>query len=231
MPDDYQSFDSPLSDKSRKEFLDLFIEYRENFSKKPTRELFFIEKLSPANFVLFRINKWLNLAQKKEAESYVDNKKVFLDNEFLDLYEKALKELVSGFSNRKMIWCHGHVKPHEIFTNKARTSYYLIDFAHTAYFPEGYELAFIIWADFLMDKERWTLDFTEWQKDFYSWMDDIKILARKLNFNNSDDLIRVNLIERILGTILADIISSDKDDDIKGNGIRLMTLLLKELLS
>lgn len=134
IPDDYKKYKTPLSKKERNEFLKIFLEYRNNFPIKSTRKLFLIEKLSADNFHIFRINRWLELAQKKEAGRLVNNKKVFLDNNFLKVFEKAILEIRKEFKNRKMIWCHGHFKPHEVFTNKEKTKYYLIDFAHTTMF-------------------------------------------------------------------------------------------------
>lgn len=228
--DNYKKYDTPLSSKEREKFLNIFLEYRKNFPVKPTRKLFLTEKLSADNFHIFRINRWLELAQKKEADRLVNNKKIFLDKEFLEIFEKAVLEIRKEFKNRKMIWCHGHLKPHEVFTNKERSKYYLIDFAHTAMFPEGYELAFIVWSDYLMASDKWNMLYRNWKKGIDSWIMDIEKIAKRLNLKNHKRLIKVSLIERLVGAVLADITASDRPDEEKKKGISLMVKLLKDLL-
>jgi len=230
IPDDFKKYKTPLNKAEREEFLQIFLDYRKNFPKQPTRKLYLAEKLSAENFHFFRINRWFELAQKKEADRLVSNKKLFLNEEFLNLYEKAIEEIRKEFKNRKMIWCHGHFKPHEIFTDKKRSKYYLIDFAHTAMFPEGYELAFIVWSDYLVALEKWNLPFGKWKKGVDEWIVDIENLAGELKYKNYKSLIRASIIERILGTILADITASDRLDKEKTRGINLMTRLLEDLL-
>lgn len=230
IPENYKKYKGPLNKKEREEFLNLFLEYRRHFSIKPTRKLLLVEKLSAENFHIFRINRWLELAQKKEAERAVNNRRTFLDVEFLGIFEKAILEIRKEFKNRKMIWCHGHFKPQEIFTDKERSKFYLIDFAHTAMFPEGYELAFIVWSDYLMAVNQWRKSFGEWKKGVDDWVSDMEKIAKLLKLKNCKNLIRASLIERIVGAILADIVASDRPDAEIRNGINLMTKLLKSYL-
>ncbi len=230
IPDNYKKYKSPLNLNEREEFLKIFLEYRKNFPIKPTRKLSLIERLSAENFHIFKINRWLELAQKKEADRLVNNKKIFLDKQFLEIFERAMLEIRKEFKNRKMIWCHGHLKPNEVFTDKKRTRYYLIDFAHTAMFPEGYELAFIVWSDYLMVSEKWNMLYKNWKEGIDSWVLDLEKIAKRLKLKNHKKLIRVSLIERLIGTILADITASDRSDKEKEKGINLMLKLLKDLL-
>jgi hypothetical protein len=76
-------------------------------------------------------------------------------------------------------------------------------------YPEGYELGFIIWADWLMSAD-WKLSYKEWKEGIVEWIEEIKIINRKLRLRKFDSLIRASLTERCLGTILADIVASDK---------------------
>lgn len=230
IPNDFHNTKKTLSQKERGEFLEIFLEYRKNFPLRPERNLFLVEKLSADNFHIFRINRWLELAQKKEAESYFKNKKFILDKAFLNLYERALEKIKKEFKSREMIWCHGHFKPHEVFFNQEKTKYYLIDFAHTAMFPEGYELAFMAWADYLLASDKWDLPYSKWKVGAYEWISDLEILAKKLGFKNRRSLIRISMVERLLGTILADIVASDKPEILKRKGTNLMAKLLGELL-
>src|SRR3989339_144282 len=185
IPVDFSNYNTPLDKKERKEFLNVYLEYRKNFPKKPTRKLLHLEKLSPDNFHVFRINRWFELTQKVEAERMVQKKSLFLDDGFIVLYEKAIEAIRKEFKNRKMIWCHGHFKPHEIFTDKKRSKYYLID---------------------------------------------LEKVANSLGLKKYKSLLRVSLMERVLGTILTDITASDRTDVKKKNGIKLMKKLLEEIL-
>ncbi len=230
IPEGFKNYDTPMDDKNREEFLRVYLEYRKYFPEFATRKLLHIEKLSPNNFHIFRINRWLELAQKKEAERLMNKKKLFLSNEFLAIYEKVVKLISEEFGNRKMVWCHGHFKPHEIFTNEKRNKFYLIDFAHSAMFPEGYELAFIIWSDYLMNSKDWNIPYNKWKQGVKNWLDNLEGIARRLKINNPKNLLRVSLIERVIGTVLADIVSSDRPDAEKKKGIGLMTKLLEDLL-
>ncbi|MDD3285049.1 MAG: hypothetical protein PHG95_00185 [Patescibacteria group bacterium] len=230
IPDSYHKYEIPLDKIEREEFLKIFLEYRKNFSLKPGRKLFLTEKLSSDNFYIFRISRWLELAQNKEADRLMNGKRNLLDEDFLKMLAPALSKIREECKNIKMIWCHGHFKPSEIFTDRARTKYYLTDFAHTAMFPEGYELAFMIWSDYLMADDKWKMPYRHWKKGLDAWIMDVEKIAKELGFNNYKRLIRVSLIERVLGTILADITASDRLEQEKERGISLMTRLLKDLL-
>lgn len=62
---------------------------------------------------------------------------VLKPQEFIPRYEKALKIIRQEFSQRKMVWCHGHFKPHEIFKVPDKDVYYLTDFAHSKMYPKA----------------------------------------------------------------------------------------------
>ena len=91
-----------------------------------------------------------------------------------------------------MIWCHGHFKPNEIYVVPKSNTYYLIDFAHTKMYPEGYELAFIIWSDHLMATD-WKLDYSEWKRGIDEWVDIFKNLQSELGLTNFDELMKASL--------------------------------------
>ncbi|MDA3840528.1 MAG: phosphotransferase [Patescibacteria group bacterium] len=230
IPRGFDCFKRLSNREDRKEFLNIYLEYRNNFPKKQTRKLLLVEKLSADNFHIFRINRWLELAQNVEARRQIENKKLLLNEEFLKLYEESIEVIRKDFKNRGMVWCHGHFKAHELFFSKDKDKYYLIDFAHTAMYPEGYELASIVWSDYLMDSEKWNTPFNKWKLGVYEWINDIEHVAKETKIKKYKILIKASLIERILGTILADITSSSRLDTEKRRGVNLMIELLKELL-
>ena len=230
LPKNGKFFKQPLSQKERKEFLNIYLDYRKYFPKKPHRSLSLAEKLNSAEFHIFRINRWLELAIIKDEEEYLKYKRRILKStELIPVYRKTIELIKKGFKNRKMVWCHGHFKPHEIY-KISDSEYYLIDFAHTKMYPEGYELGFIIWADWLMGAD-WKLDYQKWKKGIQEWINEMKILNKKLKIKRFDSLIRASLVERCLGTILADITATDRPFGEKEKRIKLLYKLMNDLTS
>jgi len=225
LPEKAKFFKSPLGQKERKEFLKLYLEYRKNFPQRPTRKLSLVENLPADKYHTFRINRWLQLANDKEIKIKNSTLK---PEQFIPRFEKAIEIISKEFGNRKMVWCHGHFKPKEIFKTNDNL-YYLTDFAHTKLYPEGYELAFIIWADYLM-AENWGLSYNIWKQGIFSWIEDVEIIAKELKIKEYQSLIRASLIERIIGTILADVCASDRPKLEKNKRLKLLYNLFDDLV-
>ena len=130
---------------------------------------------------------------------------------------------------REMVWCHGHFKPHELFKNKEAGGYYLTDFAHTHMYPEGYELGFIVWADWIMSAD-WKLPYEEWKKGIDEWKKVLSKIADKLGIKDYDSLFQASLAERTLGAMLADVCASDRPREEKEKRISLLYRLLDDIL-
>jgi len=220
----------PLREDARKEFISLFIEYRKTFPKTPGRPLALSEKLPPSEFHRLRIHRWFDMTSDREANSEIKGKGSVLDTRiFFPLYFKALALLEKEFKDRKMVWSHGHFKPKEIFYSSKRNIYYLTDFAHVHMYPEGYELGFLIWTDWLM-ADNWKLPYKEWKKGVDGWIKYLVPVAKKLKYKNPENLIRASLVERILGAILADVTASDRPKKEKLARLNHLCKLLEELL-
>jgi hypothetical protein len=221
-------FQPPLSPEDRQEFLKVFIEYRSNFPYEPTRETSLAENLPASEFHVHRISGWFRLANDKEAELAARGEQRVIDREtFLPKYIKALDKIRRDFAGRKMVWCHGHAKPQEFYRASERT--YLTDFAHTKLYPEGYELAFVVWADHLMAAD-WKLDYQEWKRGVFTWVDDLELIAERLGIADYREVFKTCLVERVLGTILADVCASDRPREEKRLRLALLNQLLSELL-
>lgn len=106
--------------------------------------------------------------------------------------------------------------------------YYLLDFSQAKLYPEGYELAFIIWADYLMASDYFQ-HYAQWKKGIYDWIDKLEIAAKKLKIKNYQSLIKASMIERILGTLLADICVPDFPRERKSQMIKYLYKLFDEL--
>lgn len=224
-------FQPPLNKKGKEDFLNIYLEYRRNFPTMPFRKLTLAENLPANKFHLFRINRWLELANNKEAEQVIvkNNQPILIPDEFIPRFEKGCKIIDKEFQKRKMIWCHGHFKPKEIFKVKDKKQYYLTDFAHSKMYPEGYELSFIIWADCLMG-ENYHKKYSEWKKGIDEWTAMFEKLNEDyLKIDNFSALMKTGLIERILGTILADITATDRPRKEKKERIELLYQLFDEL--
>lgn len=226
-------FQPPLDKNEKEEFLNIYFEYRKNFPLTPFRKLTLFENLSANKSHLFRINRWFELANNKEAEEIIvkNNQPILIPDEFIPRHEKGCAIIDKEFQKRKMIWCHGHFKPKEIFKTKDKKQYWLTDFAHSKMCPEGYELAFIIWADCLMGED-YHKKYSEWKKGIDEWMDMFEKLNKNyLKIDNFSSLMKAGLIERILGTILADITATDRPRKEKKKRIKLLYQLFDELIN
>lgn len=74
------------------------------------------------------------------------------------------------------------------------------------------------------------MSYQNWKKGVDGWIVDIEKIAKQIGYKNYKSLIKVSLIERIIGAILADIAASDRPDKEKERGISLMIKILKYLL-
>ena len=128
-----------------------------------------------------------------------------------------------------MVWCHGHFNPAEVFKAPQENIYYLLDFMHSKMYPEGYEFAFIIWSDWLMYAD-WRTNYQTWKKGIDEWLFELKPVAEKLNIKRFESLMRAVLVERCLGTILADITAVDRPKQEKNKRLALIYKFLDELL-
>lgn len=229
LPEGGAFYGSPLSQEQMEEVADLYLEYRKNFPVRPTRDLVLAERLPAHEYHRQRIAQWFRLANDKEVERVASGEKPLLDAEmFIPLYLKALNRIDQEFQSRTMVWCHGHFKPHELY-KVSDQKIYLTDFAHSKLYPEGYELAFIVWADRLMMTD-WKQPYEDWKSGIDEWKLVFEKRSTDLHIERFDDLWRTSLIERALGTILADIVAAERSRDEQEGRLVLLTKLLRELL-
>lgn len=201
-------FTQPLPADQRAEFLEVYREYRKNFPQRATRPLTLPERLSASEFTSLRLARWLNLATEQEAAQVLAGQTSLLTSKDLERFQSGSDFVRRGFQNVPLVWCHGHFKPHEIYKT-ADGRYYLIDFAHTHLFPQGYEFGFLVWADQLMSLTRKTTA-ASLLKNIQAWQTLFVPVARELGWKNFSRLATVNLVERLLGTVMADIAASDR---------------------
>ncbi|MBU1118785.1 hypothetical protein KKH43_02815 [Patescibacteria group bacterium] len=225
LPEGGHFFKTPLSLQSRDEFLSVYKEYKKNFPKKPTRPLRLAEYLPAEEFHHARIIRWFELAHNKEAAS---KEQVLAPSEFIPRYLKALSLIEREFKGRKMEWIHGHFKPAELY-KASNNTYYLLDFAHTHLFPEGYELAFMIWAELLKQGADYKKSYSEWRESIFEWVLVLEPIAKELGIKRYSDYMRAALTERTLGTLLADVTATDEKPHSKKEKIARLYHLLDDL--
>jgi hypothetical protein len=229
LPEGSKAFSTPLAD--RRKFAELYYEYRINFPTEPTRPLVLAERLPASEYNAFRISRWLEITTIKDAELVMSGREeLFKAEDLIPRYVKAQELIRKEHKDRKMVWCHGHFKPQELFDSPNNDSYFLTDFAHTKLYPEGHELAFIIWADWLMSSG-YSLPYSEWKKGIEGWIKELDPIAKKLGIKNYESLIIANIVERTLGTLLADI-SGNGEWTIEEKKLRIKMLynLLDDLM-
>ena len=224
------SYPNPLNQAQRKDFLKVYLEYKRCFPKKPFRPLLISEKFPADEFHIIRIHRWFEMANEKEIELEMEGQKpVLVTKRFFPLYFRAQKLIKYEFRNRRMLWSHGHFKPKDIFFSPKKNIYYLTDFAHTYLYPEGYELGFVVWSDWLMGAN-WKMNYPQWRQGIDFWIKDILPVARKLEMKNPERLLKASLVERTLGTILADVTASNKPRREKIARLDLLMNFLGDLL-
>lgn len=220
---------SPLTAAQRVEFLKVYLEYRKHYPAKPTRPLLLAEQLPSAEYHVFRIGCWLDLATKYEASAQLSHTFFPLTaKEFVPLYTKSIQFIRRVFRNRPMEWSHGHFKPIEIFKVNA-SHYYLTDFAHEKMYPQGYEFGFMVWSDWMTESD-WTMAYKKWRKGIYDWVDAFEPVAHKLKINKFNMLARASLVERALGVLLTDVASSDGSFQEKKLRSQYLSRLIVELV-
>jgi hypothetical protein len=229
LPSGATPFNCPLNESDRATFVELYFEYRRNFPSKATRSLTLAEKLPTNEFLRLHVAQWFKMAMEKEEMRRLNGETpTLVAEEFLPRYIKILEIFDSELKICPTVWCHGHFKPQELFRGKDDI-YYLTDFAHSRMNPIGFEPAFIIWADRLMAAD-WRESYAEWKQGIDAWLDLFEKQEAGFEDKNYGRLIRVNLIERALGTILADITASERPADERMARVSLLYRLIDDLI-
>lgn len=228
LPEGGSFFQTPMSTQARREFLEVYLEYRSHFPGQPTRELELAEQLPADEFTSARMSRWAAMAHEKDAVRAKRGGQRLFSSKDVARYVKGIRLIRAGMQERPMVWCHGHFKPQEVYKTK-EGKYYLLDFAHTHLFPQGYEFAFMVWADQLMTvNEETTLE--QLSGSVASWITDFTPIAKQFGWKEFEQLARVSILERLLGTVLADIGSSDQPLPVMRQKIDLLWKLFDQLV-
>jgi hypothetical protein len=202
LPENGRFLQSPLSGEDRKLFLELFTEYRKTYPRERHRSKTYQEELSAGNFHASRIWNWFRLATLAEENRRTNDIACVLSGDIVPWLERQVQFVQRVFKNIKMEWSFGHFTPaHAYLAPNERV--YLLDFAHAGLYPRGYEEAQIVWADWLM-AGNWHLPYKDWRIPIYDWTSDL-VRMREFSYAHWAGA----LIERCLGTLLADMTASD----------------------
>lgn len=231
IPSSAQPFERLMDAKTRKEFLKVFLEYRQNFPTACPYEISLPEHLSAANFYLYRINRWFELAGKKDSNHFMQNGQHLYDPKILAAKLQQSMEIIRKvFHDRPMLWSHGHFNNREVFRDPAasrkKRQYYLLDFGSCKNFPQGYEITFIIWVDYIMSENWKNTNPQEWLVGIEDWLKDAFKIARRLKYPAVKKLIYTSLLERTWGTILADVMAAEKPLEEKQARLKLLFSLV-----
>lgn len=229
LPEGGEWYPRPMSLEQRRIFLKLYQEYRTSFPTVSPDERSWSEHLTAGEFHSFRIARWFQLANDAIEEAAIFNRPAIIDPaSFMPGYEWALAVIRKQFRGRAMIWSLGHFKAKEVYILNGGQRAYLIDFAHVKYYPEGYELAFMAWADWMMT-DTWRWDRTVWRDGIESWSGDLVDLAAQLGYARPYELVRASLLERVVGGITADVLASDRSPEEKAGYLRHFLPLMRDL--
>ena len=225
LPDEGGFLESPLPDEQRERFLDVFLEYRANFPRSPNRPLALAERHDGFQFHTFRLMQSVEKASTREQEREFAGQKPVLDSDaFVRRLRGALERLRSALSDRPLHWGHGHVKPIDVFEYPGGDRWALTDFGHTKMLPEGYEPAFAIWWDRMMQAA--PSDYTSWRAGIDAWAE--RFLARTENLDR--DVLAASLLERSVATVLDELVlSEDLAEDERAARLELHERLIDDL--
>jgi hypothetical protein len=225
-----QVFDLQYIEKNREEFLKCYLEYRRNFPEKPSRPLTMAEYLPAQYFHTMRLSRWADLGNTQEYLDFLTSKKRLVDPKKLGkLFSRSMKIITRTFRGRPLIWSKGNFWPNHLIKTGPE-QYYLLDFSLTKMYPQGYELGGMLWSCHLMWIEHYTAPWDQWLSEVNSWRRDLINLAHQLQYPEPEELILGCILERIWGTIYADILASDKSPETKSTMLDYLTRLVEELL-
>lgn len=219
----------PLTIKEKKDFVEIYIEYRNNFPVKPERNLNFTESLPADEYHVLRLNRWLQVASDIEESGAMNGDiECFDRKEVLDMYRQGLEVVRKEFFKRKMVYCHGHLRPQEIYKYSKSRKFAIINFAHAKMYPEGYDIAFIIGEDYIFSAD-WKEGYEYWKKGVFSWIEEFQKAAGILKIRNYKSLIKASLTERILGIIFTEVYTISGAREEKCKRMELMKKLFYEI--
>ncbi len=224
-----QVFDFQYIEKNRAEFLEMYLEYRNNFPAQPSRQLTLAEYLPSNDFHTMRLARWADLGNTREYQDFLkDGKRIVDPAKLADLFSSSLKIINQVFRDRPMIWSKGNFWPNHLIKT-APDQYYLLDFGLTKMYPQGYELGAMLWACHLMSFH-FNDPLETWLAGVESWKKDLTELAQKLNYPETEQLLRGCLLERAWGSIYADTLATDKPAQFKTKMMEYLIRLVEQLL-
>jgi len=242
IPEGHYPFSQPVAKDERERLIDLFFEYRRNCPDSANRPLSLVEQLSASEFHCFRINRWLALANEEENKRLQTGKSMVLEpEEFIPRFKIALSYIKKRFFECEMLWSDkGLFQPSDIFSAPEKDICYLNDFCRSAMYPEGYEMSSLIWSDWMISANYHMSD-KDWQKGLDEWIElfcekvkktEVFLPEFKDGLDRFRTLMKACLIERALGSTLADITANTKmPDEEKRARLKNMYRLIDEIAS
>lgn len=206
--------------KQKEEIARCYLDYRFNFPKAWRKKQLREEKGAEV-IIKQRIKRWEALAKGRKSDISLAKGSI-----------KRAKDIIGReYGQIKLWWTHGHFCNREII--KTGNLYYLTDFAHVKYYPELYELALVIWSLSLENNmeritaESWIEEIKKWESIYLS------IIAPAFDYDKDDfkKILRLNILERSLGAILADIGASDRPPGLKKEMLEKYKVIIDYLIS
>ncbi len=208
LPQGGKFFDVPLQPQRRQDFITILMEHKKHFPAKPNHEVPPIQQLPPHEFHKARIDGWMNIASQRDQERIAQKlEPLFVKEELLPRCKKGLEIIEQEFRHRKSFWSHALIKHHEVYS-AANGTFWLLDFGHCKFVPEGYAEAMIIWYDVMMFMKPNTPLYSHLE-NIQEWFDLFERHQEDLGRENMPQLLRASLLERIFGMMFADLTQKD----------------------
>jgi hypothetical protein len=202
--------------QKRQEFIDLLVDYRSHFpfEYQPGMHVSEPESKTADEFHGQRLTAWREKAVATNHKLMDQQQPGLLTDDRIMLYEQAEELVIEGFKNKQMLWGNGFVWPqntHKTLDGK----FYLSNFAHAKYYPEGYEFIMPVWQD-VIAKVNAASTAKQVMEHINIWLQDLLPHAASFKITAVDAIVRPALVERLLGTIYADTIASIPFDQLTG---------------
>lgn len=146
------------------------------------------------NFVKTRIKRWQKISESKERLAKKD---------YLPYLKKFWPAAKKNFADIPMEFTHGHLSANDIY-KEPNGKYVLMSNLFWSYRPRYYDLAFNIWACLLAIRDT-SYAFDDAEKYVETWIENYKKIPCVAADGNFDRKIKINLAERMIGSILVDL--------------------------
>ncbi|MFH1457415.1 MAG: class I SAM-dependent methyltransferase [Patescibacteria group bacterium] len=181
-----------VTKKQIQEFCKIYQEYKTKIKTNPGWFKKDKYEADTVTFNLNRVNSWVKICKSTGK----------LKPEFYEPKVKIYKKIIKNFcKDQPMEFLHGHISPHDIIKVNNK-KYYLTSNIFWSYRPKWYDLAINLWVNFnSIGSETNFEELIKYTKEWFRFYQEMPVAKKDKNF---ELWLRINLLERAMGSILID---------------------------